>query len=173
MSDADDNGNVEQVRQERALRSAHLFAQMTIEQRLAVFELVNSEVAVALAGRSLIRDPSDREFWRAWRDPNWANRADREDAFSEALDRDAAATPQLATIEACTLALNASLKIELEREDDGRWLAVAVDLPGVLAYGKTRNDAMRGVEVLALRVVADRIEQREGLPESVVVSVRA
>lgn len=50
------------------------------------------------------------------------------------------------------------LKIELEREADGRWLAEVVDLPGVLAYGNRSEDAIGAVRALALRVLADKIE---------------
>jgi predicted RNase H-like HicB family nuclease len=48
--------------------------------------------------------------------------------------------------------------IELEREDDGRWIAQIEALPGVLAYGDTAEAATASVEALALRVIADRIE---------------
>jgi predicted RNase H-like HicB family nuclease len=57
------------------------------------------------------------------------------------------------------------LRIELEREDDGRWLAEVVDLPGVLAYGATRDEALAKAETLALRVIADRLEHGERAPE--------
>lgn len=52
-------------------------------------------------------------------------------------------------------------KIEIEREDDGRWLAEVVELPGVLSYGATEQDALALVQALALRVVADRLESGE------------
>jgi predicted RNase H-like HicB family nuclease len=51
--------------------------------------------------------------------------------------------------------------IEIEREDDGRWLAEIPALPGVMAYGKTRQEAIAKVEALALRVVADQTEERK------------
>ena len=57
------------------------------------------------------------------------------------------------------------LKIELEREKDGRWIAEVPALPGVLAYGETREQAIAGVEVLALRVLADRLENGEEIPD--------
>lgn len=47
------------------------------------------------------------------------------------------------------------LTIELEQEEDGRWLAEVTDLPGVLVYGQSREDAVVRVKALALRVVAD------------------
>jgi predicted RNase H-like HicB family nuclease len=47
--------------------------------------------------------------------------------------------------------------IEFDREDDGRWIAEIHDLPGVMAYGATRDEAEAAVEALALRVIADRI----------------
>jgi len=56
------------------------------------------------------------------------------------------------------------VKIEVERETDGRWLAEVVDLPGVMAYGATRAEAVAGVQALALRVMADRIEHGEEIP---------
>ncbi len=57
------------------------------------------------------------------------------------------------------------MKIEIEREEDGRWIAEVPDLPGVLAYGKTREEAIAKVEALALRVIADRIDHGESIPE--------
>jgi len=53
------------------------------------------------------------------------------------------------------------LKIETEREQDGRWLADVVDLPGTMAYGNTRDEALTAAEALAFRVIADRLEHRE------------
>lgn len=54
--------------------------------------------------------------------------------------------------------------IEVEREDDGRWLAEIPDLPGVLVYGQTREAAIARVQILALRVLADRLEHGETVP---------
>lgn len=54
--------------------------------------------------------------------------------------------------------------IELDHEDDGRVIAEVVELPGVLAYGQTREEAITRVEVLALQVLADRIEHNEDVP---------
>ena len=59
------------------------------------------------------------------------------------------------------LAKQMRLTIETEREDDGRWLAEVMELAGVMAYGESREDAIRRVKVLALRVVAERMEQGE------------
>ncbi len=50
------------------------------------------------------------------------------------------------------------LRVELEREDDGRWMAEVPDLPGVLTYGGTREEAVARVHALALRVIAERLE---------------
>ena len=68
-----------------------------------------------------------------------------------------------------------TLPIELEQEDDGRWFGVVEELPGVLAYGATRDAAAAATRALALRVLADRIEHGEELPESLVdfMAVRA
>ncbi len=57
------------------------------------------------------------------------------------------------------------MKIDIEKEEDGRWIAEVSDLPGVLAYGKTREDAIAKVEALALRVIADRLDHGEAIPE--------
>lgn len=51
--------------------------------------------------------------------------------------------------------------IEYEQEEDGRWLAEVLEIPGVLAYGKTSRDAIGRVQALALRVLADRLEHGE------------
>jgi predicted RNase H-like HicB family nuclease len=53
------------------------------------------------------------------------------------------------------------LRVEFEQETDGRWIADVTDLPGVMAYGKTREEALAAVEVLALRVIAYRIKNSE------------
>ena len=52
-------------------------------------------------------------------------------------------------------------KIEYEREEDGRWIAEVPQLPGVMAYGTTAEDAMTKAEALALRVLAERLEMAE------------
>ena len=57
------------------------------------------------------------------------------------------------------------LRVELEQEADGRWLAEVVELPGVLAYAATRDEALAKAEALALRVIADRLENGERAPE--------
>ncbi len=56
------------------------------------------------------------------------------------------------------------LSIEVEQEEDGRWLSEVVELPGTLAYGQTRAQAIIGTQVLALRVLADRVEHGDPLP---------
>ena len=53
----------------------------------------------------------------------------------------------------------------LEREDDGRILASVPDLPGVMAYGATEEDAVRKVKSIALQVLADMIESGDEVPE--------
>lgn len=57
------------------------------------------------------------------------------------------------------------LTIELDCGDDGRWLAEVPSLPGVMAYGRSRAEALARVEALALRVLADRLEHGEAVPE--------
>ena len=57
------------------------------------------------------------------------------------------------------------MRIETEREDDGRWIAEVPDIPGVMAYGNTQREAVAKVEALALRIIADRIDHGEAIPE--------
>jgi len=57
------------------------------------------------------------------------------------------------------------MQIEIEREDDGRWLAEIPDLPGVMVYGQTQAEAVSKAKALALRVMADRLEHGEAIPE--------
>ena len=68
-----------------------------------------------------------------------------------------------------------AFRIEVEREDDGRWLAEIADLPGVLAYGLSEREATDKAKALALRVIADRIEHGEAAPDmiSAVFSIRS
>jgi len=54
--------------------------------------------------------------------------------------------------------------VEFEQEEDGRWLAEVKELPGVLVYGRDPDDAAARAQALALRVVADRIENGESIP---------
>lgn len=54
--------------------------------------------------------------------------------------------------------------IQFEQEDDGLWLAEVIELPGVLSYGKDRQDAITKVQALALRVIADRLDHGEAIP---------
>jgi len=57
--------------------------------------------------------------------------------------------------------------IEYEQEEDGRWLAEVLELPGVLTYGKDVEEATARAQALALRVVADRLEHSASLPKTV------
>lgn len=54
-----------------------------------------------------------------------------------------------------------NMDIEIEQEGDGRWIAEVVTLPGVMAYGCSRQEAISKAEALALRVIADRLEQNQ------------
>jgi predicted RNase H-like HicB family nuclease len=53
------------------------------------------------------------------------------------------------------------LTVELETEEDGRWIAEVLELPGTLVYGTTREDALASAQALALRVLADKLEHGE------------
>ena len=57
------------------------------------------------------------------------------------------------------------MNVEIEREEDDRWIAEVPDLPGVMTYGQTREDAISRVQALALRVLADRLDHGETIPE--------
>ena len=64
------------------------------------------------------------------------------------------------------------MHIEIEQEEDGRWLTEVPELPGVMVYGATREEAVARVKALALRVLADRLEHGETVPELVEVFSR-
>jgi predicted RNase H-like HicB family nuclease len=57
------------------------------------------------------------------------------------------------------------MRIEIEREEDGRWIAEVPDVPGAMTYGRTREEAVSRAEALALRAIADRLEHGEEVPE--------
>ena len=57
------------------------------------------------------------------------------------------------------------MTIETEKEADGRWIAEVPDLPGVLVYSNTRPSAIAEAKAMALRVIADRLENGEEVPE--------
>ena len=65
-----------------------------------------------------------------------------------------------------------NLKLECEQESDGRWLAEVPQLPGVLAYGANAEDAMAKAEALALRVLAERLENGEARPIAINISLQ-
>ena len=65
------------------------------------------------------------------------------------------------------------LGVEVEQEEDGRWLAEVVELSGVLAYGATAEDARAKAQALALRVVADRLEHGEAGSDLLTISFKA
>ena len=66
-----------------------------------------------------------------------------------------------------------NLSVELEQEADGRWIAEVPDLPGVLAYGDSREVALAHAQALALRVLAERLDHGETAPQAFSVSFRA
>jgi predicted RNase H-like HicB family nuclease len=63
--------------------------------------------------------------------------------------------------------------IECEQEDDGRWLAEVLELSGVLTYGATQDEAILKAETLALRVIAEHLEQGEVKPTSIHIALPA
>jgi predicted RNase H-like HicB family nuclease len=66
-----------------------------------------------------------------------------------------------------------TLSVQLEQEEDGRWIAEVTELPGVLAYADSPGDAQARAQALALRVVADRLEHREAGPDLLSISFKA
>jgi len=66
-----------------------------------------------------------------------------------------------------------TFKVEIEKEEDGRWLAEVVDLPGVLVYGATQQETLSRVQALALRVIAERLEHGETGPDLLSISFNA
>jgi predicted RNase H-like HicB family nuclease len=66
-----------------------------------------------------------------------------------------------------------NFNLECERETDGRWLAEVAELPGVLAYGASANEAMTKAEVLALRVLAEQLEHGESNPVDISILLPA
>jgi len=66
-----------------------------------------------------------------------------------------------------------TFKVEIEQEEDGRWIAEVRDLAGALAYGQTPEEAKARVQALALRVIADRLEHGEAGPELLSISFAA
>ena len=66
-----------------------------------------------------------------------------------------------------------TFNVETEREDDGRWLAEVLELPGVLAYGDSPQAAVAKVQALALRVIAERLEHGEAAPDLLSISFNA
>ena len=66
-----------------------------------------------------------------------------------------------------------TFKIELEREEDGRWIAEVPELAGVLCYGADQEEAVAKVQALALRVLAERLEHREARGEFLNVTFQA
>ena len=66
-----------------------------------------------------------------------------------------------------------TFKIELEREQDGRWIAEIPDLAGVLCYGASQSEAVAKIQALALRVLAERLEHQEAPGELLHVTFQA
>ena len=66
-----------------------------------------------------------------------------------------------------------TLTIEIEQEEDGRWIAEVTEIPGALVYGATTEEAIARVQALALRVLAERLEHGESSRELVSVAFKA
>ena len=66
-----------------------------------------------------------------------------------------------------------TFRIDVEQEEDGRWIAEVLELPGAMTYGPTRNEAIARAKALALRVVAERLEHGEAGPDLEDIAFRA
>jgi predicted RNase H-like HicB family nuclease len=66
-----------------------------------------------------------------------------------------------------------TLSVEIEQETDGRWIADIPDLPGVMAYGTTREEASARVKAIALRVIADRLDHGQAAHDLATLTFRA
>jgi predicted RNase H-like HicB family nuclease len=66
-----------------------------------------------------------------------------------------------------------NLNLEVEQEEDGRWLAEVLELPGAMAYGASADEAMVKAEALAFRALAEQLEHGEVSPLSITLSVPA
>ena len=64
-------------------------------------------------------------------------------------------------------------RIEVEREEDGRWIAEVLELPGAMVYGPTRDEAIARAKALALRAMAERLEHGEAGPDLEGIAFRA
>jgi predicted RNase H-like HicB family nuclease len=82
-------------------------------------------------------------------------------------------TRRLSTVALGRYITGVTFTIELEREEDGRWIAEVPALPGVLCYGQDRGEAVAGVQALALRDIAERLENREAPAEFINVTFQA
>ncbi|MCI0613108.1 type II toxin-antitoxin system HicB family antitoxin [bacterium] len=63
--------------------------------------------------------------------------------------------------------------IEFAQEEDGRWIAEVLELPGAMVYGTSRDEASAKVQALALRVIAEQLEHGENAPDLVSISFKA
>mgnify|MGYP006294580557 FL=1 len=64
-----------------------------------------------------------------------------------------------------------TFNLEVEQEDDGRWLAEVVELPGAMAYGASAAEAMAKAEALALRALAEQLEQGEAASRTINIAL--
>lgn len=84
---------------------------------------------------------------------------------------DAPAGPSLRYFERSQESGSYGTSLVVEREEDGRWIAEVPELAGVMVYGSTQSEAMARAEVLALRVLAERIEHSESGPQPVHITL--
>jgi predicted RNase H-like HicB family nuclease len=70
-------------------------------------------------------------------------------------------------------AIPTTFRIEVDREQDGRWLAEVMEVNGAMAYGSTRDEAVRKAEAIALRILAERLEHGEPAPQAFAFAVQA
>lgn len=88
---------------------------------------------------------------------------DRETALKRMKEFPSRRKKLIAAIKGATASRSGQMSfiVELEREEDGRWIAEVVDIPGALAYGQSQQEALARVQAVALRVIAEKLDQGE------------
>ena len=84
--------------------------------------------------------------------------------FGRTEEKSASMSQSLETVARHLETKDLTFEVEIEQESDGRWLAEVTDLPGVMTYGATQDEALKNAYVLTFRVIADRLEHEEARP---------
>src|SRR5439155_4765948 len=155
----DESTRAPEWREPPAHESHSALSDRTLMPVLVVCELDHSVEALA-------RDPDDRTGHQA------AAATSRGDRGTEQ-GRGSCLTPTGGCQRLPAFTGELGLDLEIDREHDGRWLAEVPGLPGVMCYGRDRDEAIARVQALALRVIAERLEHREAPAEFLNVTFQA